>query len=78
MVLTPFGEILLRRAKLVFAEIAAAGNDIATRVGRITGRVVIGVLPQAGAPLMARAVNLLLKERPSLQVVLVVKETYGR
>ena len=71
MVLTPFGEILLRRAKLVFAEIAAAGNDIATQVGRITGSVVIGVLPQAGAPLMARAVNLLLKEHPSLQVVLV-------
>jgi LysR family transcriptional regulator of gallate degradation len=32
---------------------------------------VVGVLPLAGAPLMARAVNLLLKEHPSLQVVMV-------
>jgi LysR family transcriptional regulator of gallate degradation len=71
MVATPFGEILLRRAKLAFAEITAAGDDIATRVGRMMGRVVIGVLPLAGAPMVARAVNLLLKEHPSLQVVMV-------
>ncbi len=71
MVVTSFGEILLRRTKLVFAEIAAAGNDIADRIGEIAGRIVVGVLPQAGAPLIARAVNLLLKEHPSVQVVMV-------
>ena len=75
MIVTPFGEILLRRAKLVFAEIAAASNDIANRVGGITGRIVVGVLPQAGAPLIARAVNLLLKDHPSVQVV-IVEGTY--
>src|SRR5262249_59658484 len=64
MVVTPFGDILLRRAKLVFAEIAAAGNDIANRVGGIAGRIVVGVLPQAGAPLIARAGHLLLEEHP--------------
>jgi LysR family transcriptional regulator, regulator for genes of the gallate degradation pathway len=71
MVVTPFGDILLRRAKLVFAEISAASNDIANRVGGITGRIVVGVLPQAGAPLIARAVNLLLKDHPGVQVVMV-------
>jgi LysR family transcriptional regulator, regulator for genes of the gallate degradation pathway len=71
MVATPIGETLLRRAKLAFGEIAAAGNDIVTRVGSIMGRVVVGVQPYAGAPLMARAVNLLLKEHPSLKVVMV-------
>ncbi|WP_345250821.1 LysR family transcriptional regulator [Pigmentiphaga soli] len=71
MVATSFGEILLRRAKLVFSEIEAASNDIAAKVGMIMGHVVVGVLPLAGAPLMARAVNMLLKEHPSLQVVMV-------
>ena len=71
MVVTPFGDILLRRAKLAFTEIAAASNDIANRVGGIAGRIVVGVLPQAGALLIARAVNLLLKDHPSAQVVMV-------
>jgi LysR family transcriptional regulator of gallate degradation len=75
MVATTFGDILLRRAKLAFSEIAAASSDIAARVGLIMGRVVVGTLPLAGAMLMPRAINLLLREHPNVQVV-VVEGTY--
>jgi LysR family transcriptional regulator of gallate degradation len=75
MVATTFGEILLRRAKLAFSEITAASNDIAARVGLIMGHVVVGTLPLAGTLLIPRAINLLLREHPNLQVV-VVEGTY--
>src|SRR5262245_44207081 len=71
MIMTSFGEILLLRAKLAFDEIAAAGEDISVRIGGTMGRVVNGVLAYAEASLMAHAVNLLLEEYPSLQIVLV-------
>jgi LysR family transcriptional regulator of gallate degradation len=75
MIPTPSGEIVLRRARLAFSEIAAAGSDIAARLGVITGRVVVGTLPLAGSLLMPRAINLLLREHPKLQVA-VVEGTY--
>jgi LysR family transcriptional regulator of gallate degradation len=75
MIPTVYGEILVRRAKLAFSEIAAAGADIAARVGLITGRVVVGALPLSGALLTPRAINLLLREHPQLQVT-VVDGTY--
>jgi LysR family transcriptional regulator, regulator for genes of the gallate degradation pathway len=70
MIMTLFGKILLLRAKLAFAEIAAAGEDISVRTGGTMRRVAIGVLPYAEASLMAQAVNLVL-EHPALQIVLV-------
>jgi DNA-binding transcriptional LysR family regulator len=75
MVATGFGELLVRRAKLAFSEIAAAGTDIAARVGSIIGRVAVGMLPLSGALLTSRAINLLLREHPDLQVT-VVDGTY--
>jgi LysR family transcriptional regulator, regulator for genes of the gallate degradation pathway len=71
MIMTSFGKILLLRAKLAFAEIAAAGEDISIRIGGTMGCVVIGVLPYAEASLMAQAVNLVFEEHPALQIVLV-------
>jgi LysR family transcriptional regulator of gallate degradation len=75
MIATASGELLLRRARLAFSEIAAASSDITARLGLITGRVVVGTLPLAGALLMPRAINLLLREHPNLQVA-VVEGTY--
>jgi LysR family transcriptional regulator of gallate degradation len=75
MIATASGDILLRRARLAFSEITAASSDITARLGLITGRVVVGTLPLAGALLMPRAINLLLREHPNLQVA-VVEGTY--
>lgn len=71
MIATESGEILSRRAKLAFSEIRAVNSDIAARVGVITGRVVIGMLPLSGPLLAPRAINRLLHEHPSLQVTVV-------
>lgn len=75
MVATKAGEILCRYAKLAFAEIAAAGTEIAAQTGRVSGRIVVGVLPLSGTLLAPRAINLLLRDHPSLQMT-VVDGTY--
>jgi LysR family transcriptional regulator of gallate degradation len=75
MIPTPYGEILIQYSKLAFAEIASAADDVAAQEGTVTGRVVIGSLPLSGAFLIPRAVHLLLKVHPLLQVE-VVDGTY--
>ena len=75
MIPTPYGEILIQYGKLAFAEIAAAADDVVALEGTVTGRVVIGSLPLSGAFLVPRAVHLLLKTHPLLQVE-VVDGTY--
>jgi LysR family transcriptional regulator of gallate degradation len=71
MVATPVGDILSRRAKLAFSEVVAASSDIAARAGTLSGSVVVGVLPLSGTLLVPRAVNLLLREHPSIQIKMV-------
>jgi len=68
MTLTEQGEVLLRYAKLAFAESNAIADEISARSGELDGRVVIGALPQSGALLIPRAVNMLLTEHPKLRV----------
>jgi LysR family transcriptional regulator of gallate degradation len=75
MIPTPYGEILIQYSKLAFAEIAAAADDVVAQAGTVSGRVVIGSLPLSGAFLVPRAVHLLLKAHPLLQVE-VVDGTY--
>lgn len=71
MMATPAGEILSRRAKLAFSEITAARSDLTARAGVISGRIAIGVLPLSGTLLAPRAINLLLREHPALQLTVV-------
>lgn len=67
---TPWGEILAQRAKLAFSEIAAADADIASLLGQVTGRVVVGALPLSGQ-LVPSAINCLLGDHPGLHVSVV-------
>jgi len=70
MLATSAGEVLIRRAKLMFAELAAARDDLASHGNDIGGRIVIGSLPLASTLLVPRAVTLLKKECPSLSVTI--------
>jgi len=75
MIPTPYGEVLIQYSKLAFAEIASATDDVVAQEGTVAGRVVIGSLPLSGAFLVPRAVHLLLKAHPLLQIE-VVDGTY--
>jgi LysR family transcriptional regulator of gallate degradation len=71
MLLNVFGEIVVRRAKLALAEIAAAADDIAARVGLLRGRLVLGVLPLSGTLLPPRAISRMAREHPDVQLTLI-------
>lgn len=70
MLATRAGEIVIRRAKLMFVEMAAARDDIGIKLGTVDGHIVVGALPLASTLLVPRAVTLLLKEYPKLRVTM--------
>lgn len=69
--LTPAGEALLRRVKLVLAEIRAMEGDIAAWRGDIRGRIVVGVLPLSVSIFLPRAVEALSRSHPNIEVRIV-------
>lgn len=69
--LTPAGEALLRRVKLVLAEIRAMEGDIAAWRGDIRGRIVVGVLPLSVSIFLPRAVEALSRNHPNIEVQIV-------
>ncbi len=70
MLATRAGETLIRCAKLMFVEMAAARDDISSKLGTVDGHIVVGALPLASTLLVPRAVTLLLKEYPRLRVTM--------
>jgi LysR family transcriptional regulator of gallate degradation len=71
MVATAQGQQLVRRAKLSLAEIDAMAEEVAAHLGRVQGRVVVGVPPLSAALLVPRAVDRLLRCQPALHVAVV-------
>jgi DNA-binding transcriptional LysR family regulator len=69
--LTPAGEALLRRVKLVLAEIRAMEGDIAAWSGHIRGRIVVGVLPLSVSIFLPRSVEALSHSHPNIEVQIV-------
>lgn len=69
--LTESGEALLRRAKLAFAEARALEGDVAAWQGRLSGRIVIGVLPLSVGLVLPPAVDAVLRRHPQVQVAIV-------
>jgi LysR family transcriptional regulator of gallate degradation len=71
MVATCRGEILIRGAKLALNEIAAAGDDLAARVGLVRGRLVVGALPLSGTQIAPLAVSRVARQYPELRLSVV-------
>jgi len=69
MVPTPAGEIMIRRAKLLFVELSEAVNDVAALNGEVNARIVIGSLALASA-LVVRAVTELKRSYPKLSITI--------
>jgi LysR family transcriptional regulator of gallate degradation len=65
------GEILVRYAKLAFAELRYAHDDLAAFQGNLSGRVVIGALPLSRTILLPRAIAHMAPRYPNLEFTLV-------
>lgn len=68
---TLYGEILIKHAKLVLAQVKHASEELATLQGGLSGRVTVGTLLAASASLLPRAIAKLKKDRPNVSVVVV-------
>lgn len=71
IILSAVGEILVRHAKLAFAELRYAEDDLAAFRGNLSGRVVIGALPLSRTILVPRAITQLSARYPNLEFSLV-------
>ncbi|NYE24981.1 LysR family transcriptional regulator [Pigmentiphaga litoralis] len=71
MRLTEPGDALLRHARLLWFELDSASADLASRVGQLQGRVVIGTLPFSTGLFVPRAVERLLANHPAVNVTIV-------
>lgn len=69
--LSASGEILVRYAKLTFAELRYALDDLAAFQGNLSGRVVIGALPLSRTILLPRAIAHMAPRYPNLEFTLV-------
>ncbi len=64
---TVVGEVLVRRAKLIFAELRHMDDDIQQYNGRMAGSIVVGTLPSSRTILVPRAIAQLSEQYPDLQ-----------
>lgn len=70
---TPVGEIMVRRAKLVFAELQHMRDEIKQFYGKVAGKVIIGTLPSSRTTLVPRAIAQLSEEYPGLEFSMIDK-----
>lgn len=68
MIPTVFGETLVRRAKLVFAELRNADMELAALKGLEVGSIAVGTTPIARSVLLPQAIGQLLEISPGLQI----------
>ncbi|MEO0402910.1 MAG: LysR substrate-binding domain-containing protein [Pseudomonadota bacterium] len=68
VVATVFGETLIRHAKLVFAQISNAAQELDDLNEGSSGRVVVGTLLAASTSLLPSAIDILLARRPNVAV----------
>ena len=71
MIPTVYGETLIRRSKLAFAELRRADEELSALQGLSTGNISVGVAPIARSTLVPQAIARLLKERPNLSVTVI-------
>ena len=70
MMPTDYGHVLIRRAKLIFAELEQANNEVRALREGTGGQISIGVLPYARIVLVPRAITRLLNEAPKATITI--------
>lgn len=65
---TLYGDILVRHAKLVLAQVRGASEELASLHGGLVGRVTVGTLLAASATLLPIAIARLKKECPNVSI----------
>lgn len=68
---TPYGEVLVRRARRAFAELSAAEHEFGALKGNARGRIVIGTLPFMRSSVVPVAVSRFLEDHPDMKVSIV-------
>ena len=68
---TAAGDILIRYAKLAFAELRSAQAELSLHLGTLSGRVMIGTLPLPRTMLIPRAIAHLSRAHPDLRFSIV-------
>ncbi|WP_308910465.1 LysR substrate-binding domain-containing protein [Pseudokordiimonas caeni] len=68
---TPYGEVMIKHAKLVLAQLRHASEELTSLEEGTAGRIFVGTLLAASSALLPRAVALLKKERPGVGVTIV-------
>ena len=69
---TPYGEIFVRHAKLVLAQLRHAAEELGSLRCGYSGRVSVGTLLAASASILPDAIALLKQERPEVTISVVV------
>lgn len=72
---TPFGSILAEHARLVFAQLDQAADDLHDTREGLSGRIVVGALIAGAASILPRALARLQHERPGVRVT-IIEGTY--
>ncbi|WP_299597675.1 LysR substrate-binding domain-containing protein [uncultured Microbulbifer sp.] len=65
---TLYGDILIRHAKLILAQVKGASEELASLHGGLVGRVTVGTLLAASATLLPIAIARLKKECPNVSI----------
>lgn len=65
---TPYGEILVRHARVILAEIEQVQEEIASLKSGLSGQASVGAVTTPGTNLLPRAVGLLKQKHPGLMV----------
>lgn len=68
---TLYGDILVRHAKLILAQVKGASEELASLHGGLVGRVTVGTLLAASATLLPVAIARLKKECPNVSIHIV-------
>ena len=69
---TPYGEIMMRQARTVFAALERAGEEVAALQAAATGSVAVGSMRGATASLLAPALALMRSSRPRVRMSVLV------
>ena len=70
VMITPAGKEIIRRARVVLAEVRALVDEAASARGEISGRIVLGVIPTIAPYLLPGVIQSLSEHHPDLEIAL--------
>lgn len=65
---TPFGELMIKHAKLILSQVKHASEELASLQGGISGRITVGTLLAASPALLPKSLARLKNERPNISI----------